>query len=779
MRRTFNPDFVWIPSLGRAPQAVRDRRDGVALVIILAFVVLLTGLIIAFFSRSLLDRQISNSSASQAKVSAFADGAASAIIADLDQEIAAGSVRVTTSIPAGSGTASTTVYIGGSGSTANQTFVLELVVSTGSAGEENLVKESKFGSSFFGNSSRAGYYNFQYNTVTTVVSGTAVISSATNTVAYPASNRAASVSSTTASLNGRYCTPARWNEPLLLPVTSGTDYTPALTSGTFTPPDWILVARDGSNPAIANLSGTNSQYVTNGTNPVVGRYAYAIYNEGGLLDANVAGFPSTSSAAEIGSKPALSYADLRQIPGGLSGTAVDALVAWRNYASIPVPGASFLNPNFAATAASGSNYFNLIVSNTTGFLSASGAAPVNGQTDQMFASRQQLIRFAQNALGLSGTNLNTLNYLTHFSRAVEQPTYSPDPGRPRTKPYDANCSTVAPPNGTPPSPVRNPDLATDDTGSNTAGGNDDSINPSFLQVMVTGSFTRNNGMGAVPGEPLVKTRFDLLRLAWITYKGPLSDGKFGGVATSAVQVNSTDPDLTLMAQYLNQYYGLSYAFLQQGTKQNVYNYFGLSWISKQMYDETGARSRWLYNHSNPNSSGPFASDPGTGQIIQHLQSLTGSREPDFFELLKAGDVCGSKAKASRCLNNTGAGQYSSNSYYYKEDTDLEFAIIQLGANIIDQFDLDGFATDILYNDGGLPERDFYGVESLPYLYGVSLNLVQGDLTQVSGTNVTNTGYFVDSRIPSCGIPTIQIVLAARSIHQGRTSRIPPATRCFR
>jgi hypothetical protein len=31
-------------------------------------------------------------------------------------------------------------------------------------------------------------------------------------------------------------------------------------------------------------------------------------------------------------------------------------------------------------------------------------------------------------------------------------------------------------------------------------------------------------------------------------------------------------------------------------------------------------------------------------------------------------------------------------YCYKIDTSLEFAIIQIGANILDQFDLDGFPT---------------------------------------------------------------------------------------
>ena len=47
------------------------RRRGVALIIVLAFVVLLTGLVIAFFSRSIVDRQVSNSSANQALSALF------------------------------------------------------------------------------------------------------------------------------------------------------------------------------------------------------------------------------------------------------------------------------------------------------------------------------------------------------------------------------------------------------------------------------------------------------------------------------------------------------------------------------------------------------------------------------------------------------------------------------------------------------------------------------------------------------------------------------------
>ncbi|MGC3992180.1 MAG: hypothetical protein QM796_21300 [Chthoniobacteraceae bacterium] len=69
------------------PSAHRGTR-GVALIIVLAFVVLLTGLVVAYFSRAMSDRQISTSSATQTKVQLFAQGATNSIIDDLRQEMA-------------------------------------------------------------------------------------------------------------------------------------------------------------------------------------------------------------------------------------------------------------------------------------------------------------------------------------------------------------------------------------------------------------------------------------------------------------------------------------------------------------------------------------------------------------------------------------------------------------------------------------------------------------------------------------------------------------------
>ena len=73
------------------PPAAYPHEAGVALVIVLAFIALLTGLIVAYFCRSMTSRQLANSSASQTKSAMLARSASDIVIAGLKQEIAAGS----------------------------------------------------------------------------------------------------------------------------------------------------------------------------------------------------------------------------------------------------------------------------------------------------------------------------------------------------------------------------------------------------------------------------------------------------------------------------------------------------------------------------------------------------------------------------------------------------------------------------------------------------------------------------------------------------------------
>jgi hypothetical protein len=713
-------------SSGLIPRHKTGRQEGVALVIVLAFVVILTGVIIAYFTRSLANRQISNSSANQTKVALFAQGASDTIIANLQEEIVLSS-STTALTPATSGTLYTPL---------TPVSMLPQVSgsSNGTPFPPNLLKISTSTVPFFA-------ANANNNASVSIPSG--------------GQSNATKVATTTPSLNGRSVSLARWNAGYLLPLASSTDSTPITAttpsqngagnnSGEFVTPDWVLVARDGSNPAPSIVTSSNTWSATN-TGTVIGRYAYAVYNEGGLLDVNVAGYPSTTNTNNQSSyKPVLSYADLTQV--GLTQPQVDQLVAWRNYASAQTPGPSYQNPEFNGTNNGlGTAYYNFVTSNPSGFLTVSSTnlnnngemestSSAQGSSDRMFGSRQELISFMQKGLNpaLTGTGLGILNYLTTFTRGLAQPSFAPDPKRPKViAGYTANANN----------------------GGNSAFGLDDQINPSFLTVRVSGTgFLRNDGSTAVPGEPLVKTRFALSKLAWITYLGPSANRV---IPTTNPGVTNVNYD---MWQLVNTY-GVPASYLLQGTKTNIQKYFGLVW---QPDTAPAGRSgggapnsfhdgeyKWFYSGHNESGQSPSGTTPadeanisGTSGSISRLADIasttgTSAREPDFFELLKAAVAVGSKAKGSMSLSailsaykNDTLHPYA---YQLKRDTNLDYAIIQLGANIIDQAKVDGYSTRIVFNDGVFV-HEFRGVENLPYIYRVNSGTLK---LRMEGTILTS------------------------------------------
>ena len=92
-----------------------------------------------------------------------------------------------------------------------------------------------------------------------------------------------------------------------------------------------------------------------------------------------------------------------------------------------------------------------------------------------------------------------------------------------------------------------------------------------------------------------------------------------------------------------------------------------------------------------------------------MEDLIGDREPDFFELLKAAINAGSLGKSSGTGIDAKLGD--AGAYQHSLDISTDYQIIQIGANIIDQSDADGFPTWIKFNG-----HDFYGAENLPGLY---------------------------------------------------------------
>ena len=621
-------------------------RSGAALVIILAFMVMLLVLLLAFFSQSTLQQQISKSSASLVTADVFARGAAASIIGDLQQEIAAGSISTNVV----TGTVTNTLYYPANSS--NMVPSLSGNTNMTNAGLENLLK----------------------------VSGTSPVFSVTG--AAGTSNgpvRGSASTTTTASYNGRSISLARWNKPLLIARQSPASTTDFSPTNAFSAPQWILVARNGSNPT--NWSSTMSWSPTNPAT-VIGRYAYVIYHEGGLLDANVAGYPTALTNATTAPGPYVPFkggsffADLTQI--GLTANQITALVGWRNDASAQATGTF---PTYTIPG-NGINYATNVLANTNGFLitynnSASGGT----NSDRQFTSRQQLIEFLKAADSSGLTNaLNALPYLGTFSRDLDQPSYSPATNRPKiVATYTTNTPYL---------------------GGNNQSGLEDLDNPSFLATRVATSFTRNDGSTAQVGEPLVKKRFALNRLAWLTYKGPSAD------------LYASTPSDPVLQQYLSN--GISLSLITNGTTNNISKYFGLNW------DTTN--HRWSYSHGDPGKGICCLPELVAGRVTSSLKT-TGTitnapREPDFFELIKASINVGSLGKASWANSTLTQG------YEAMRDANVNEQIIQIGANLIDQFDPDGFPTRIRFAGATGGGHEFRGVEDLPYIYRVRTQVIQ-------------------------------------------------------
>ncbi len=583
------------------------KNGGFALVLVLAFVILVLTVALAFFSNSILQRQISTSSANEGKVDLFAQGALETTIGDLKQEVFAGSTMPT-------GTTGIYWPIASSNMVPTRVGTLDSL--------PNLVKTSASGQPFYtgGPAGRAS----------------SLVTSASSS--HPISS-------------------ARWNTPILLPMPAGhaaTDLTPI---GDFTPPNWIYVDRSGNNPKAV-------------TTATVGRYAYCIYDEGSLLDMNVAGYPAEMDPSQAAYKVGSSFADLTQLyPSAtpalaLTTAQIDTLLGWRNYASAQ-PSGAFPSYTFSPTT-SGLNYFNSVLSNPWGFMDvASGMAAITpstlyqGQSNQKFISRQQLISFLTHAPVSASPDV--LQYMGTFSRTLNQPSFRPDPNRPMVV---ANAG----------SPTAATKFSAPAAGGNDAQGLDDVVNPFFLGVTVTSSFTRNDGTMAIVGEPLVKKRFALNRLAWVTYKGPSADnmtdpGVLQTVAALGGKAVATDP---------------VYQFVALGTASNIQNYFGLTWNGNY----------WVYNHGITGNNIGKLSD---------VQAANPGREADFFELLKAALTVGSLGKASGSeagiLNDVTT--FTANDIgQYNNDTTTAYQVLQIGANMIDQFDADSYPTHILYTATG-------------------------------------------------------------------------------
>src|SRR5436190_23504028 len=216
-------------------------RYGMALIIVLAFVVLLTTLTVAYFSVTTADRQIAHSSFNQSNADQIATSTVGIIFGDPRPEIIDGSASPAPSfapIPAG------TPYYAYLPTCA--AHMVPKRSGTPSAGPPipNLVRRTVRNDPILapGFPSRASAVN----------------------------------SATDPSANGRSIAFPRWNKHYLIPkliISGGDASTDPVTS--FVAPDWVMVtAEQGAAVLTSPTTDSNGNTVT-----AVGRYAYAIYDE--------------------------------------------------------------------------------------------------------------------------------------------------------------------------------------------------------------------------------------------------------------------------------------------------------------------------------------------------------------------------------------------------------------------------------------------------------------------------------------------------------------------
>jgi Tfp pilus assembly protein PilX len=538
---------------------IRSSSSGMALVITLCLIVLVTVAAVAFFTRATGNRTVEASRVNQTLAAQVAESGADYAVGRLLLEIATNSIATTNN--------SFVVYFSTNPASALPRRLLSAGVSTNDTNCVNLVRQSVPNNSADTNASSHG-------------------------VATP-------------SRNGRLVGANRWNAPMLL---GGGGFT---TTNQL--PNWIYLNRDGS--------VTGSVTAATASN-VIGRFAYNLYDQGGLLDVNVSGYPSGVSGANLSIlKGALAGADLSVIPGITSAANMNTFVQWRN-------------TNSASTAAS--YVTNVSAAATNGFLT-----PRPG--DRNLLNRQDLIALARS--GAYGITTNALPYLTTFTRTLNSPSWTPTNASGTAVDYAANRDLPA------------------------------SANRFLPNVRVASAFTRADGTPSQIGEPLLKTRFPLSRLAGI--------GRTGVNTTGTTTLLNGAPSAA--------------------TAATIQRDFGLVW----------SIDRWRY-------AGPSGSTALT--TIATLGSVSG-REPNFFELLKASILSGS-------LGRTAGTSWMPNSTIFDAYTDDQ--IIQIGANIIDQYDGDSYPVRINFNG-----NDYAGIENLPYF-----NRLVSQYYRLTTDPTNNRGYFL-------------------------------------
>lgn len=335
----------------RRPTALqRKNESGLSLVLVLFAVLSLSVLIVLFFSLASNDRSSTSAYTNGMKAEELATNGLELVISDLRKQIVDHSDADTPT-----GTTGPTIYKLKPG---ERQYIKPIFSASDSYG--NLVAISKAGKSVYPDGNLAG----------------------------------SSDPTTTKSRNGRSFSIDRWAKPALAKEFGDPNASSPV-------PTWIYMGRSGpiTSPTVPTMSKTDDP------NYAIGRIAFAIYDISGLIDMNVAGYPSATSKfsakdAEMKGSVALAKLDSKDDSGSevaLTRDQIDAVVNFRNGTS--------------------KSDYSTYLANTTGHQAFEQTIP----GDNRFLSRQELLRFANR-----NNFASKLHLLTVFTRELNTPTYEPD-----------------------------------------------------------------------------------------------------------------------------------------------------------------------------------------------------------------------------------------------------------------------------------------------------------------------------------------------------------------
>lgn len=423
--------------------------------------------------------------------------------------------------------------------------------------------------------------------------------------------RASAVSTEEPSLNGRFIQRSAWNMPRLM---TETEFQPG--DGGFEVPDWIYVDREGKTPNItpADLSGLADASHGN-RDFVLGRYAYVVYDVGGLLDVNVLGnFLPDLENRHRGRLHQVSLADgVGPVEGGALEEFGDFVADWR----WPVLAAA--EPEEAMES---------LFDARRDFIEVD-------PDHQGFVTRFDLLSYVEK--GGTGIPTELLPFLTVYSRSLNAPHWRPD-----LEYWEVE--EVAP-----------DELQLDFW----AGVAPQELNPDLALVRFDEAVVLERGTGPelqVPaGTPVMPRRFPL-------------------------------PKLDL--------FNVEEEAWNAGHAADLLYYFGLERAEEPDADPDVFR----YVRA---VEGP--------RIARLSEVAEQGREPNFFEILRAVILAGSLGKS--------AGQTMT--WDMPRDISGDLHALQIGANIIDQWDEDDIPTTVQFPEGGgdpwLDPLEMYGMENLPYI----------------------------------------------------------------